>query len=260
MWEHHRATWGEDYPYERFKDAFNASLPRWDPDAWAEEFRAAGARYVVLVSKHHDGFCLWPSAVRNPRVAGYHASRDVVGELTEAVRARGMRMGLYYSGALDWTFSREPIRSAPDVLTNGDPSPEYGAYAQAQYRELIERYRPSILWNDIAYPAHGGYLRLLADYYEAVPDGLVNDRWMQTGEDMQRAMRNPVYRGIATWAARRLMLQSAPSDPGVPFDYSTLRDVAVETAGRPDLRWLAGALHHQGDRPLCHHRRTARRR
>ena len=118
---------------------------------------------MVLVAKHHDGLCLWPGAVRNPRIEGYHTSRDVVGELTEAVRARGMRMGLYYSGALDWTFSRDPIRSAPDILTNGDPSPEYGAYAEAQYLELIGRYRPSILWNDFAYPAHGGYLRLLAD-------------------------------------------------------------------------------------------------
>ncbi len=222
VFEHHRAAWGEDYPYERFRDAFNAALDEWDPDAWADAFKAAGARYVVLVTKHHDGFCLWPSAVRNPRIEGYHATRDVVGELTEAVRARGMRMGLYYSGALDWTFSPEPIRSAPDILVNGDPSPEYGAYAEAQYRELIERYRPSILWNDIAYPVHGRYLRLLADYYNAVPDGVVNDRWMQTGEDLRRAMAKPLYRRLADLVARRVMLNPAPSDPGVPFDYTTL--------------------------------------
>jgi hypothetical protein len=55
-----------------------------------------------------------------------------------------------------------------------------------------------------------------------VSDGLVNDRWMQSGEDLRRVMENPLYRGIATWAARRLMLNPAPSDPGVPFDYSTL--------------------------------------
>ena len=57
-----------------------------------------GGRYVVLVTKHHDGFTLWPSAVKNPRRPGYHARRDVVGELSAAVRRRGMRMGLYYSG------------------------------------------------------------------------------------------------------------------------------------------------------------------
>jgi alpha-L-fucosidase len=225
---------GVDNPYERFKDANNAAQEAWDPDAWAEAFKAAGARYVVLVTKHHDGFCLWPSAVRNPRIEGYHASRDVVGELTEAVRARGMRMGLYYSGALDWTFSREPIRSAPDILVNGDPSPGYGAYAEAQYRELIERYRPSILWNDIAYPVHGRYLRLLADYYNAVPDGVVNDRWMQTGEDLRRAMAKPMYRRLAGLVARRVMLNPAPSDPGVPFDYSTLEyNVSRKILPRP---------------------------
>jgi alpha-L-fucosidase len=234
VWEHHRATWGADFPYERFKDAFNARLEEWDPGAWADAFQAAGARYVVLVTKHHDGFCLWPSAVRNPRIAGYHASRDVVGELAEAVRSRGMRMGLYYSGALDWTFGTDPIRSATDTLTAADPSAEYGAYAEAQYRELIERHRPSILWNDIAYPVHGRYLRLLADYYNEVPDGVVNDRWMQTGEDLRRAMENPVFRRIAGMVARRLMLDPSPSDPGVPFDYSTLEyNVARKILPRP---------------------------
>lgn len=234
VWEHHRSTWGPDYPYERFKDAFNAALERWDPDAWADAFQTAGARYVVLVTKHHDGFCLWPSEVRNPRIDGYHTSRDVVGELTAAVRRRGMRMGLYYSGALDWTFTRDPIRSAADLITNGDPSPEYAAYAEAQYRELIDRHRPSILWNDIAYPARGRYLHLLADYYNAVPDGLVNDRWMQVGENLRRAMRNPFVRAIAGWAARRLVLNPAPSDPGVPFDYATLEyNVSRKILPRP---------------------------
>jgi alpha-L-fucosidase len=93
VWEHHRATWGADYPYERFKDAFNAALEAWDPGAWADAFTAAGARYVV-------------------------------GELVQAVRGRGMRMGLYYSGALDWTLGTDPIRSATGSLTNADPSPQ----------------------------------------------------------------------------------------------------------------------------------------
>lgn len=222
VWEHHRATWGADYPYERFADAFNESLERWDPDAMAGVFAEAGARYVVLVTKHHDGFTLWPSAEKNPRRPGYHARRDVVGELSAAVRRRGMRMGLYYSGALDWTFGSAPIRVATDTLATVDPSPEYGAYAHGQMRELVDRHRPSVLWNDIAYPEEGRYLELLAAYYATVPEGVVNDRWMPTGAEMQRALANPVIRSAAGAIARRIMLDPAPSDPGVPFDYSTL--------------------------------------
>ncbi len=222
VFEHHRDTWGGDFPYSKFKDSFNASLADWDPEAWAESFKAAGATYVVLVTKHHDGFCLWPSDVPNPRMPGFHASRDVVGELAEAVRRRGMRMGLYYSGALDWTWTDEPIRAAADMLTNGDPSQEYADYAEAQYRELIARYKPSILWNDIAYPARGRYLGLLADYYEAVPDGLVNDRWMQASDEFRLSLRKPLMRAVADWGAKRIMLKPQPSDPGVPFDYSTM--------------------------------------
>ena len=84
--------------------------------------------YGVLVTKHHDGFCLWPSQVPNPRMPGFHASRDVVGELTKAVRKRGMRMGLYYSGALDWTWSDKPIRVAADLLKPrpSDPGHSFG--------------------------------------------------------------------------------------------------------------------------------------
>ena len=100
---HHRAAWG-GRPYEAFAADFEAGLEQWDPQAWAERFRDAGARYVVLVSKHHDGFCLWPTGVANPHRPGWHSKRDVVGELAEAVRGVGLRFGLYYSGGLDWTF------------------------------------------------------------------------------------------------------------------------------------------------------------
>jgi alpha-L-fucosidase len=82
-----------------------------------ELFRQAGAGYAVLTTKHHDGFLLWPSRTPNPVKEGYVASRDLVGELAEAVRAQGMRMGLYYSGGLDWTFDGRPIEDIVDLMT-----------------------------------------------------------------------------------------------------------------------------------------------
>ena len=69
----------------------------------------AGARYVVLVTKHHDGVLLWPSATPNPHKERWASERDLVGDLAAAVRARGMRFGTYYSGGLDWTFGGLPI-------------------------------------------------------------------------------------------------------------------------------------------------------
>jgi alpha-L-fucosidase len=164
--------------YEDFAVAWEDALQGWDPGSWAELFARAGARYVVLVAKHHDGYCLWPTGVANPRRPGWHCKRDVVGELAEAVRRRGLRFGLYYSGGLDWTFNDHPIGTFSDLLA-AEPRGDYIAYAEAHVRELIDRYAPSVLWNDIAWPAGAADLaRLLSDYYRQVPDGVVNDRFM----------------------------------------------------------------------------------
>jgi alpha-L-fucosidase len=177
---HHRETYG-DRSYVSFADDFKAALEKWDPDDWAERFRRAGARYVVMVTKHHDGFCLWPSRVANPRRPRWFTPRDCVGDLARAVRARGMRFGVYYSGGLDWSFNPEPVRNMGEILAS-IPRDDYAAYAEAQVRELIECVEPEVLWNDIAWPTDQRTLfRLLADYYHAVPEGLVNDRWLTPG-------------------------------------------------------------------------------
>jgi alpha-L-fucosidase len=173
----HAATYG-NAPYEDFRAPFLKGLEQWNPAAWADAFADAGAKYLVLVTKHHDGFCLWPSVHANPHQKNWTSPRDIVGELAAAVRARGMRFGVYYSGGIDWTFNREPLRTLADFM-GSTPDGDYPAYADAQTRELIDRYRPSILWNDISWPAPlDDELRLFADYYDAVPDGVINDRWL----------------------------------------------------------------------------------
>ena len=175
--EFHRTHY-RDAPYEDFKQPFEAGLDHWDPAAWAEAFRDAGARYVVLVTKHHDGLCLWPSQVANRHQDDWTTKRDIVGELAAAVRAAGLRFGVYYSGGIDWTFNRRPLRTLADFM-GSTPGGDYPDYAMAQVRELIDRYEPSVLWNDISWPTRPGPLyRLFADYYRAVPEGVVNDRWV----------------------------------------------------------------------------------
>jgi alpha-L-fucosidase len=174
---HHAEAWG-DRSYESFRPDFEAAAAAFDAGAWAERFASAGAGYVVLVTKHHDGFCLWPTGTQNPHRPGWHSRRDFVGELAAAVRARGMRFGVYYSGGLDWTFKHAPISNVGDMFACVPTSDEYASYADAQVRELIARYEPSVLWNDIAWPDKEGLPELFADYYAAVPDGVVNDRWL----------------------------------------------------------------------------------
>lgn len=177
-WQHHRDTWGADFSYEQFAPLFEAQLGGWRPRTWARLFQEAGARYVVLVTKHHDGYTLWPSEVPNPqRATPWHATRDVVGELGDAVRGRCLRMGLYYSGGIDWTWNPPPFSTVLDALRLGPPQPEYAAYVDAHWRELIRRYRPAVLWNDIAAPPAEDTARLFRDYYAEIGDGVVNDRW-----------------------------------------------------------------------------------
>lgn len=204
VWKYHREHYGER-PYASFREDFEkGGIARLDPDAWAEAFRAAGARYVVFVTKHHDGYCLWPSRVANPRRPGWASPRDCVGELARAVRARGMRFGVYYSGGLDWTFNPEAVRTLADTMASV-PGGDYPAYADAQVRELIERFGPEVLWNDIAWPTRPDALwRLFADYYEAAPEGLVNDRWL-TPSWVTRALRVRPVRALADRLLRRLV-------------------------------------------------------
>jgi len=243
---HHREVW-DDRPYRAFAADFEAGLDQWDPEAWAADFAATGARYVVLVAKHADGWCLWPSRVVNPRLAGWHSSRDLVGELAEAVRGRGMRFGLYYSGGLDSTFREFPMGSMGGVLA-AVPRGDYPAYAEAQVRELIERYRPSVLWNDIAWPAPGSSLWPLIDhYYRVVPDGVVNDRWMPWSPVLALARRASGRRLIDALAARQARADGGLVPPRpAHFDYRTPEYVAFDEIQSTPWECVRGMDHSFG--------------
>lgn len=177
--EYHAKTYGADFDYYRFAEMFQLEIRKWNPAEMARLFREAGARYVVLTSKHHDGFTLWPSSVENPKRPGQKlaAGRDIVGELTQAVRAAGMKMGLYYSGGLDWTFEARPIATSAEVRGTVPQTGEYARYVDAHWRELIGRYEPSVLWNDISYPKLAKTAELFAGYYNRFPDGVINNRF-----------------------------------------------------------------------------------
>ncbi len=232
--KHHREVYG-DLPYEHFADGFRKGLEQWQPDVWARTFREAGARYVVLVTKHHDGFCLWPSDVPHPdpRRSDWHTGRDVVAELAAAVRAEGMRFGIYYSGGLDWTFDDRPIEGLIDLFAKM-PGGEYPAYAAAQVRELVARIAPDVLWNDISWPDRKEELwKLIADYYNAVSEGVVNDRWMHRTRLVDVLRFRPLARWLDRVLSRKLVQGGGMASPPPPsvYDYRT-----PEYASFPDIQ------------------------
>ncbi|WP_330233792.1 alpha-L-fucosidase [Nocardia sp. NBC_00508] len=225
--EYHRRHFG-DLPYEGFKAMFEEGLKDWSADEWAETFRRAGAQYVVMVTKHHDGFALWPTEVRNPHRPGWFAERDLVGELAAAVRERGMKFGVYYSGGIDWTFQSKVMKTLGDYIYSPHAS-GYPAYADAQVRELITRYEPDILWNDISWPTGQKQLfALFAHYYNTVPDGVVNDRW-QTASWGRTVMRSRLARAGFDLLMKQLIkakqdfVHSAPA-PVLPHSDFTTRE------------------------------------
>jgi alpha-L-fucosidase len=195
--EFHSKTYGEGFSYYDFVPIFKEASQGWNAEEWASLFELAGARYVVLTTKHHDGFLLWPSAHRNPFRDGHQSERDLVALLTSAVRAHKMRMGFYYSGGIDWTFHGLPIVTADDMAEATPQGENYVRYADAHWRELIDQYQPSILWNDIGYPEASDLPALLAHYYNHVTDGVVNDRFRMRGrrdDPIHYDFRTPEYR------------------------------------------------------------------
>ncbi len=193
--EYHARVYGDDYPYDNFVRTFNDASSGANLEAIADLCHAAGARYVVLTTKHHDGFALWPSSVPHPVKGEYHASRDLVGDLTEAVRAKRMRMGLYYSGGYDWPYNQAVLAKAADAVLAVPRDRRYVEYITAHWRELIDRYQPSVLWNDISWPTDPQLPQLFAYYYNAIEEGVINDRWKEPG-----LPRNDVTDGIVRGA------------------------------------------------------------
>ena len=134
--EYHNKMYGEDFLYQDFAPMWKAQ--HFDPAQWADLFKKAGAKYVVLTSKHHEGFTLWPSAQSwnwNSVDIGPH--RDICGDLTTAVKEAGLHMGFYYS-LYEWF---NPLyRSNLEKYVDDHMIP--------QMKDLVTRYEPDIIWTD----------------------------------------------------------------------------------------------------------------
>ena len=141
--------------YKAFAKDFTAS--HYDPKAWAALAKEAGMKYVVITSKHHDGFALYDSAASDwNAVKASGAKRDLIAPLAEAVRAAGLRFGLYYSQAQDWINSgggywkyKNSKNNEPwDPAQKGDFDEYLAKTALPQTKEILLQYHPDVIWWD----------------------------------------------------------------------------------------------------------------
>lgn len=171
----HEKTYGKDFPYYKFGEMFSADL--FDPDEWADLFNKAGAKYIVITTKHHDGYCLWPSKEANDRGFPWNSmevgsKRDLIGELTNSVKDAGIKMGFYYS-LYEWFHPWWKNDKARFVDEHYHP----------QFKDLVERYQPDIMWGDGEWEMKAKDWKsadLIAWLYNesSVKESIViNDRW-----------------------------------------------------------------------------------
>lgn len=152
---------------EQYRIYFEEFNPvNYDPVKWAKAAKAAGMKYAVLTSKHHEGFCLFDSKYTDYKSTNTKAKRDLVKEFVDAFRAEGLKVGFYYS-LIDWyhpdfTIDRvHPQRVSTSAeyapLNEGKDMSRYRTYLQNQIRELLTNYgKIDILWLDFSYPGQDG--------------------------------------------------------------------------------------------------------
>ncbi len=183
----HDATYGPEFKYQDFAPQFTAEL--FAPDDWADIFKRSGAKYVVLTSKHHEGFSLWPDPTNwnwNAMDVGPH--RDLAGDLMTAVRGAGLKMGFYYS-MYEWYN--------PLYLSNVDRYVD--EYMLPQLKDLVQRYQPDIIWPDgeWSHPSSTWrsteFLAWLFNESSAPKDVVINDRWGKECRNVHGGFATPEY-------------------------------------------------------------------
>ncbi|QHS62324.1 alpha-L-fucosidase [Chitinophaga agri] len=172
----HDKNYGKDFSYQQFESQFKAEL--FDPAQWADVFKRSGAKYVVLTSKHHEGYCLWDNKQADSiwgrpwnAVTGT-PKRDLLGDLTSEVRKAGLKMGYYYS-LYEWfnpLWKKDKASYVKNVMT-------------PQFKDLVTKYKPSVIFSDGEWEQSDTAWRspeLLAWLFNESPvndEVVVDDRW-----------------------------------------------------------------------------------
>lgn len=227
-WAFHKRVYGSEIPYQDFAAQFKAEL--FDPDHWAEVFANSGAKYVVLTSKHHEGFTLWPNKDasmtwgRPWNSVEIGPKRDLLGDLSEAVRRKGLRMGYYYS-LYEWY----------NPLWLSDKPRYVREHVFPQFKDLVTRYKPAIIFSDGEWEmssADWHAPELLAWLFNDSPvkdEVVINDRW---GSDTR-------HKHGGYWTTEYTAGMSGIDHPweenrgmGVSYGYNRAEDLNVYHTGR----------------------------
>ena len=185
----------EEMPEEAYLPYFENFDPRdFNPTAWAKAAKAAGMGYVVLTAKHHDGFCLFDSALTDFKSTNTPFGRDAVAEFLEAVRAEGLKAGLYFS-LIDWHHPDyphygdkfHPMRNNPAAQNAHRDFDRYLDFLHGQIREICTNYgKLDLLWFDFAYDNLRGEAWRGTELMDMVrslqPDVLIDNRIEVSGE------------------------------------------------------------------------------
>jgi alpha-L-fucosidase len=231
---------GESWPivnaavsYDDYLSQFDAFTARdYDPDAWADLFQRAGARYAVLTTKHHDGVALWPTEEEAPSIPDRTGLPDLVGPYVEAMRRRGLRVGLYFSHT-DWsslphmevltgktrdelqTLRREAFNyrelwtrsqaetDLSDSAEHQEKWDEFLRFHRAQLTELLTRYHPlDLIWFDVMLGRRGFDYRTgeLRDHIHGIcADTVINSRLNEHGDYETPEQFIPVQPPAGPW-------------------------------------------------------------
>jgi alpha-L-fucosidase len=191
-YDYHLATYGpqDKFGYKDFIPMFKAE--KWDPQAWAALFKKSGARYVVPVAEHHDGFSMYDSSINRWNSVKMGPGRDIIGELSKAIHAEGLHFGLSSHRAEHWWFF-EGGRQFPSDVQDPKYAEFYGpaqsdrknldnpmgeAFLKdwlARCTELVDKYQPELVYFDVVggwSPAFQPYLQQFAAHYYNQADDL----------------------------------------------------------------------------------------
>jgi alpha-L-fucosidase len=192
-------------PLATYRDEVAAKFhpDKFDAKEWVRQIKSAGMRYIIITSKHHDGFAIWPSEVNKYNIRDVsHFQRDPLKELIDAARAQGLHVGFYYSHAFDWEDPNAPGNDWDYNNPGGDKKlfggvnwynehpelvPRVEKYVNGkaipQLKELITRYHPDILWFDT--PSKLPFFEqaaIVKAVRAAGPDVVINGRAARTEE------------------------------------------------------------------------------
>ena len=244
-WKYHVKNYGEKSKYQDFAGMFKAEL--YDPDEWAELFKQSGARYVVPTSKHHDGFCLWQSPLSwnwNSVDIGPH--RDLLGDLTKAVRSKGLMMGFYYS-LYEWyrpLFLSDPERYALEHMI-------------PQMKDVITRYEPSIIFTDGEWDHPSDvwhsceFLAWLLNEASCKDEIVINDRWGKETRSKHGGYFTTEY-GQVGWGKELGMARKWEECRGIggSFGYNRNESIAEYAKASDIIHLLVGIVSKGGNLEL----------